>query len=104
VGGGATGWLALPRLYSRRLVRFAPGGLLLLTDKGRNKACSLVRSHRLWELYLRRYFQLPLDHLHSPAERIEHYIDPQLQQRLADALREPASDPHGKPIPPAPAP
>jgi len=25
---------------------------------------------------------LPLDHVHDPAERMEHYIDPQLQAEL----------------------
>jgi Mn-dependent DtxR family transcriptional regulator len=44
-------------------------------------------------------FQLPLDHLHEPAERIEHFIGPELQQQLAESLPKTAVDPHGRDIP-----
>ena len=64
-----------------------------LTDLGRENARSLVRSHRLWEAFLVEYFDLPLDHLHAPAERVEHYIGPQLQEKLAAAVHAPAVDP-----------
>ncbi|HXT58564.1 MAG TPA: iron dependent repressor, metal binding and dimerization domain protein, partial [Pirellulales bacterium] len=64
-------------------------------------AQSLVRSHRLWEAYLGEHFDLPLDHLHEPAERVEHFIGPQLQERLASELARPGVDPHGKEIPPS---
>ena len=58
----------------------------LRQDAGRAAAESLVRTHRLWEAYLVENFQLPLDHLHVPAEKIEHFIGPELQQQLAGAI------------------
>jgi Mn-dependent DtxR family transcriptional regulator len=61
----------------------------------------LVRGHRLWESYLGEHFALPLDHLHEPAERLEHFLGPRLQEQLAESLTEPARDPHGREIPPA---
>jgi Mn-dependent DtxR family transcriptional regulator len=61
----------------------------------------LVRGHRLWESYLGEHFALPLDHLHEPAERLEHFLGPQLQEQLAEELAEPGRDPHGRAIPPA---
>jgi Mn-dependent DtxR family transcriptional regulator len=73
---------------------------MLLTSSGRRLAQSLVRSHRLWEAFLTEHFQLPLDHLHAPAERVEHFIGPQLQETLSADLRTPAVDPHGREIPP----
>jgi hypothetical protein len=90
-------WLALPRLWGRGDIRLR-GRILELTGQGKELARSLVRSHRLWESYLGEHFQLPLDHLHAPAERIEHFIGPELQSQLAAEL-EHARDPHGREIP-----
>lgn len=91
-------------LLARRLLLYR-GELKLtsmgtvLTDRGRRAAESLVRAHRLWEAYLVENFQLPLDHLHEPAEKIEHFLGPELQQRLAESLPKTDLDPHGREIP-----
>jgi manganese/zinc/iron transport system permease protein len=98
-GGGLTAWLAAPRLLWRGEVRPVSGGRLRLTPHGRLSAQSLVRSHRLWEAFLGEHFQLPLDHLHESAQRVEHFIGPKLQERLATDLHQPGRDPHGKVIP-----
>ncbi len=73
-----------------------------LTDHGRTEAQALVGSHRLWEAYLARHFNLAVDHLHAPAERMEHYITPALREELRHDLTEPTYDPHGRPIPEPP--
>lgn len=70
-----------------------------LTQSGREIARRLVRSHRLWESYLKRHFSLPEDHLHQAAERVEHYLGPEQREELARELDQPAHDPHGKEIP-----
>jgi len=100
VGVGAmTSRLALWSLiHEGRLV--AGEGGYRLTDSGRRAAQSLVRSHRLWESYMIKHLPLPDDHLHETAERVEHYLDPEFRERLADELQQPQYDPHGKPIPP----
>src|SRR5262249_55505804 len=98
-GGGLRAQLAFVRLWARGEIRGGQPGVVL-TAKGHATAQSLVRAHRLWELYLGEHFDLPLDHLHAPAERIEHYLGPELQERLAKALDAPGVDPHGKSIPP----
>jgi ABC-type Mn2+/Zn2+ transport system permease subunit/Mn-dependent DtxR family transcriptional regulator len=98
-GGGLAARMALLRLWQQGSVRFMPHGQVALTEQGRHAGRSLVRAHRLWESFLTENFDLPLDHLHEPAERIEHYIGPQLQQRLADELKQPSKDPHGRDIP-----
>lgn len=73
---------------------------LQLTDSGRTAARNLIRAHRLWETYLETHFNLPADHLHAPAERMEHFLlDPALQSALTAALPGRAVDPHGKKIP-----
>lgn len=70
-----------------------------LTEAGRNAAGELVRSHRLWEVYLAKHFNVPERGLHAGAERAEHYIDPAIQEKLARELESPQIDPHGKAIP-----
>ncbi|MCZ2399332.1 MAG: metal ABC transporter permease [Phycisphaerae bacterium] len=90
--------LALVQLRMRGLVR--PGeGRLRLTPSGRTAAAELLRAHRLWETYLDQHLDVPRDHLHRPAERLEHVTDAGLRGRLAADLGHPAQDPQGKPIP-----
>lgn len=63
--------LRLRKLIHSGIVEPSGEGRVILSVGGRRDAESLVRSHRLWEAYLVEHFQLPLDHLHEPAERIE---------------------------------
>ncbi len=95
---------AVYRLRARRLVKVDHTGsgqvALALTDKGEARAARLVRSHRLWESYLAQHSDLPLDHLHMPAERVEHYISPEMVDRIREDLPEVDLDPHGREIPP----
>jgi manganese/zinc/iron transport system permease protein len=98
--GGLLGWLAAPLLVWQGLVRREAGGNLRLTPQGKERAAALVRGHRLWEAYLQEHLGLPLDHLHEPAERMEHFLDPQLQNELAAQVHRTDVDPHGKTIPP----
>jgi ABC-type Mn2+/Zn2+ transport system permease subunit/Mn-dependent DtxR family transcriptional regulator len=99
-GGRFLARLALPWLRWKGEVTFVNPRQLALTDRGRHHAQMLVRAHRLWEAYLGEHFELPLDHLHAPAERLEHFLGPALQAQLADELAKPGRDPHGKVIPP----
>jgi manganese/zinc/iron transport system permease protein len=70
-----------------------------LTSAGLDAARRLVRSHRLWESFLSRELGLPADHVHEASHRAEHYITPEIRQRLGEDL--PATDPHGRQIPPS---
>lgn len=72
---------------------------LQLTDQGREAARKLVRSHRLWETYLVEHLGMPLDHVHEPAHRVEHYIDERLRQELESEVDTSGPDPHGREIP-----
>ncbi len=73
---------------------------ICLSAAGLAAASGLVRSHRLWEAYIAKHFELPLDHLHFSAERAEHFITPAMRQELSADLTGPQRDPHGKEIPP----
>ncbi len=90
---------ALTLLRRRGLVR-GPLEQLALTDRGRAEAARLVRSHRLWETYFSHQFPtLPADHLHAPAEVLEHLTDDAMRDRLGERTSEPSVDPHGRAIP-----
>ena len=91
-------WLARRSLIHQRLIQAGPAGDAL-TESGAVAARNLVRSHRLWELYMARHFALPHDHLHATAEQVEHFLGPELQAELAAELDQPTTDPHGKSIP-----
>lgn len=80
--------------FSRELSLFS----LSLTQKGLRHASSLVRVHRLFELYLSKNTVLPLDHLHAPSERMEHFIPADVKEELLREFPE-LRDPHGKVIP-----
>ena len=86
------------RLSRRGLIDVAVTGCEL-TAQGRAEAERLVRSHRLWESYMARHFELPPDHLHEAAHRVEHYLDDPLLDEIDAELEKPGEDPHGRSIP-----
>jgi hypothetical protein len=81
-----------------QIVRAADGPRL--SPSGRREAETVVRSHRLWEAWLGRHAELPVDHLHPPAEWVEHHLGAAMRQRLEAETGGRDSDPHGREIPP----
>ncbi|QDU56799.1 metal ABC transporter permease [Aeoliella mucimassa] len=98
VGGGLVARRALQSLLSGGEMTDGPEGIAL-TELGRGQAATMVRTHRLWETYLVEELNLPLDHVHEPAHRMEHFIDDEIREQLAERLPEGAEDPHGREIP-----
>ena len=72
---------------------------VLLTPAGENAALEVIRHHRLLELYLHERLGYSWDQVHSEADRLEHVISEELEERIAQALGDPSHDPHGDPIP-----
>lgn len=70
-----------------------------LTPKGMRRAQTIVRNHRLWELYLTDAANYSPDHVHDDAEEIEHILGEDLVRQLERQLNFADRDPHGKPIP-----
>jgi manganese/zinc/iron transport system permease protein len=98
VGGGLLARWGLSGLV--RDGRVISGGQgLELTAIGRDDARQMVRSHRLWETYLVQFLGLPLDHVHEPAHRVEHYIGKEMREELEAEVDAPGRDPHGREIP-----
>jgi DtxR family Mn-dependent transcriptional regulator len=70
-----------------------------LTPRGEQLAKELVRHHRLLELFLVRALGYRLDEVDAEAERLEHAISEDFEDRLDTLLGHPTEDPHGDPIP-----
>ena len=70
-----------------------------LSDAGRAIALRTIRRHRVLETYLTEVLGYAWDRVHDEAERLEHAASDELVERLAQALGNPTSDPHGAPIP-----
>ena len=93
------GWrcsIALRQSRTRGDVRFDRHGLTL-TESGRRRARSIIRSHRLWETYLVREVGLRPDHVHDTAMILEHLREH--GQRLEPQDATVTLDPHDRGIP-----
>ncbi len=75
-----------------------------LTAKGRTRAESVVRKHRLAERLLTDVIGLPWHKAHVEACRWEHVISDEVEERLVVLLDNPTTCPHGNPIPGSNAP
>ena len=89
------------KLAERGLVEHEPYRAVQLTAEGRRVALSVLRHHRLLELYLAEHLGVPWDRVHEEAEALEHVISEDLAARIAAKLGHPTHDPHGDPIPDA---
>jgi DtxR family transcriptional regulator, Mn-dependent transcriptional regulator len=70
-----------------------------LTDKGRKLATTIVRRHRLAERLLTDVIGLEWEKVHREADRWEHAISADVEEKLVVLLGDPTTCPHGNPIP-----
>lgn len=87
------------KLARLRLVEHTPYRQIQLTPGGKKVALEVIRHHRLLELYLARMLGVSLDRVDAEAERLEHVLSEDVEERIAQSLGEPTTDPHGDPIP-----
>lgn len=72
---------------------------VVLTEAGRKIALEVIRHHRLVERYLFEAMGVPWDQVHEEAEKWEHILSEELEDRMDEILGNPTTDPHGSPIP-----
>jgi DtxR family Mn-dependent transcriptional regulator len=70
-----------------------------LTAAGRERALEVIRHHRLLETFLHETLGISWELVHEEAEKLEHHISEELEDRIAAYLGDPEVDPHGSPIP-----
>lgn len=75
------------------------GRILSLTVRGSQIAERVVRRHRLAERLLHDVIGLEWHKIHAEAGRWEHVISDDVEEKLVAMLGDPATCPHGNPIP-----
>ena len=87
------------RLQELRLVTYARAEGIDLTPAGRKVALEVLRHHRLLEVYLKEALGYSWDQVDEEAEKLEHHISEEFEDRIDRMLGFPTRDPHGAPIP-----
>lgn len=72
---------------------------LTMTEEGRLRASSIIRKHRLTEMYLVEKMGFSWEIVHEIAEQVEHVQSNAFFDRMDEMLGFPKFDPHGSPIP-----
>jgi DtxR family transcriptional regulator, Mn-dependent transcriptional regulator len=75
------------------------GRTITLTEQGQGVAKTVLRKHRLAERLLVDVIGLPWHLVHEEAGRWEHVMSDEVMTRLVQILGDPATCPHGNPIP-----
>ncbi len=89
----------IKKLADLHLVVYKPYQGVQLTEGGKKIALEVVRHHRLIELYLAEALGVPWDRVHDEAEKWEHVLSEEIEDRMDAILGHPTADPHGAPIP-----
>ncbi len=89
----------IKKLSLKKLLTHKRYQCVKLTKAGQRIALEVIRHHRLIELYLQEALGVPWDLVHDEAEKWEHVISEDLEERIDKKLGYPISDPHGSPIP-----
>jgi manganese/zinc/iron transport system permease protein len=92
-------WWELDRATRRGLVHFEQGAYRL-TGEGLTAAARLVRTHRLWEIFLMERASIAADHVDRDADEIEHFLPPALIAQLEEELRRQGRLPQAIPLSP----
>ncbi len=94
-----TGMLRKLSAQSPALVRYEKHRGVELTADGERRAIEVIRHHRLLECFLHDALGYEWHEVHAEAERLEHFISEDFEERVAARLGDPQYDPHGHPIP-----
>jgi len=81
------------------LVEYQKHRGVVLTEDGEKVALEIIRHHRLLELFLHETLGYSWDEVDAEADRLEHVISEEFEERIAQVLGNPTHDPHGDPIP-----
>lgn len=89
----------LHRLEREGLVVISGRHEVRLTPAGQTAANTIVRRHRLVERFLVDILGYAWWKVHDEAERLEHALSPEMEERITKVLGDPRTCPHGNPMP-----
>ncbi len=89
----------MKKLSVKKLVFYESYKPLRLTERGKKNAASVIRKHRLTEMFLVEKMGFGWEDVHEIAEQIEHIHSPVFFEKMDELLGFPKIDPHGSPIP-----
>jgi len=89
----------IKKMAEMKLVEHSPYQGVTLTEAGEKIALEIIRHHRLLELYLAEAMGYSWDKVHDEAEKLEHVISEEFEEKIDEFLGRPTADPHGAPIP-----
>ncbi len=87
------------RLVDKGLAEKVRDKGIRLTRRGQKAALELIRKHRISERFLVDVLGMDWKDVHDEACRLEHAISPEVESRMEMLLGNPATCPHGHPIP-----
>ena len=87
------------KLCDLGLVETIPYKGCRLTELGMDECIQIIRSHRLWEVFLIRHLNFTWREAHDDAHLLEHATTERLLDRLDEFLEYPKFCPHGSAIP-----
>ncbi|HWQ12864.1 MAG TPA: metal-dependent transcriptional regulator [Roseiflexaceae bacterium] len=89
----------IKKLAGMHLLEHEPYQGVVLTAAGEKIALEVIRHHRLIERYLAEALGVPWDKVHEEADKWEHVLSEEMEDRIDAMLGYPTTDPHGAPIP-----
>lgn len=87
------------RMAEMNLVHAVKNQRVSLTPSGEKIALEVIRHHRLLEAYLKEALGYTWDQVDAEAEKLEHVISEEFEEKIDQFLGCPSHDPHGDPIP-----
>ncbi|MBU3204819.1 metal-dependent transcriptional regulator [Clostridium algidicarnis] len=88
----------IKKLLDEGYLEYTPYKGIRLTEYGKNEAISVIRRHRLWEVFLVEHLGYSWHEVNEEAEKLEHVTNLKLEERLDKYLNYPKACPHGSPI------
>jgi DtxR family Mn-dependent transcriptional regulator len=89
----------LPTLEDEGYIEYLPYYGVKLTEKGLEEGKRIVRTHRILEVFLVRYFSMNNQELHEKACKMEHIFDEEMINIICEKMGAPDRCPHGNKIP-----
>ena len=89
----------IKKLQDKGWVAYQKYKPIKLTKDGALQAATIIRKHRLTEMFLVKIMGFGWEEVHDIAEQIEHIKSDDFFDRMDELLGFPKTDPHGSPIP-----